>query len=86
MKIGLYADGNYFCKCIHCSETFHGDKRAVHCFRCAAKECQRSLAAANADNEKLKTAMKVISRNGKGGAVTMNWVCEFIDDVLKDDE
>ena len=46
MKIGLYADGSYFCKCVTCSEIFHGDKRAVQCLRCAAKQLQAELATA----------------------------------------
>ncbi len=46
MKIGLYADGGYFCKCVTCSEIFHGDKRAVQCLRCAAKQLQTELGKA----------------------------------------
>ena len=43
MRIGAYADGVYFCKCVVCSETFHGDKHAVNCLRCAAEQLQAEL-------------------------------------------
>ena len=43
MRIGAYADGVYFCKCVVCSETFHGDKHAVNCLRCAVEQLQAEL-------------------------------------------
>jgi hypothetical protein len=36
IKIGLYADGDYMCKCTNCGKEFQGDKRAIYCFHCAA--------------------------------------------------
>ena len=46
MKIGLYADGGYQGRCKHCNQLFVGDKRAIHCLRCAAEICQSQLAEA----------------------------------------
>lgn len=35
---GMWAPGNYFCRCVHCEEMFIGDKRAVTCADCAYAE------------------------------------------------
>jgi chromosome segregation ATPase len=43
IKIGLYADGDYMGRCRECGEEFIGDKRALHCLGCAAKQLQAEL-------------------------------------------
>jgi hypothetical protein len=32
---GMWAPGSYWCKCVHCDETYIGDKRSVCCADCA---------------------------------------------------
>ena len=64
MRIGLYADGTYFCKCVACSETFLGDKRAIHCLRCAAKLLEAQLATAKAQNQSFGNVLAIIHRDG----------------------
>ncbi len=75
MKIGLYADGTYFCKCIICSKVFRGDKRAVYCLRCAAKNIQAEL-----DNHRwIPVEERLPEKHGrvlvvKAGTITALWL------------
>ncbi len=37
-RIGAWAPGNYTCLCVTCRKTHIADKRAMHCFACAAAD------------------------------------------------
>lgn len=39
-RIGGYAPGNYFCRCVDCKKEFIGDKRAIQCEPCAREQCE----------------------------------------------
>lgn len=44
-RVGRWAPGRYWCKCIKCDRQFEGDKRAMHCLPCAIKTIQEDLGA-----------------------------------------
>ena len=40
-RLGAFATGDYFCRCVHCAREFTGDKRALLCLPCAASAVER---------------------------------------------
>ena len=37
-KLGMYAPGNYYCKCHDCGVEYIGDKRSIQCYPCALND------------------------------------------------
>lgn len=52
--LGLYAPGNYMCRCSACQKLFDGDKRALTCLDCAVLEIKAENSSLQSENERLK--------------------------------
>lgn len=58
-RVGAWAPGAYWCKCVSCEKPFEGDKRALRCLPC-------TVAALLAQNRRLIEALEEITSYQKG--------------------
>jgi hypothetical protein len=56
-RLGGFAPGGYFCKCVHCGEQFTGDKRAISCLPCAIGFSEAELQRLRGEVERLREGL-----------------------------
>jgi len=68
-RLGGFAPGNYFCKCVHCGEQFSGDKRAVSCLPCAIDLSDAEITRLRGEVERLRAMVRSIAWRDHDGSV-----------------
>jgi len=60
-RLGGFAPGGYFCKCVHCDEQFTGDKRAISCLPCAISFSEAEIQRLRGEVERLKRVVAFLA-------------------------
>lgn len=81
-RLGGWAPGTYECSCVHCEQSFIGDKRAVSCADCAYDDVvalvKASVALVDAMTPEQKAEM--LRKQGEGWAKSeAQWAKDFRD-------
>ena len=84
VQLGLYAEGDYECKCVNCKDSFIGDKRSSYCLPCAIlgaeQLAQRTREAYKALNEWHSDEAKAIAE--EHSIISTDFVLKKIIEVM----